>query len=141
MEEGGKGLSGRGEHVQRQGYESKTRKPLQGWSGGEAGGETGQGASARICRAMNGPTREFGPDPVVGEGEPLKNFKQGCDRTRFVFSKAFSGGDRMGQDYGQGAERREWILGTFWRENGLNLFLPKSLFWTFLPFHPDSEIP
>lgn len=34
---------------------------------------------------MNGPTREFGLDPVVGKGEPLKNFKQGCDRTRFVF--------------------------------------------------------
>lgn len=27
---------------------------------------------------MNGPTREFGLDPVVGKGEPLKNFKQGC---------------------------------------------------------------
>lgn len=40
---------------------------------------------ARICKAMNGPTREFGLDPVVGKGEPLKNFKQGCDRTRFVF--------------------------------------------------------
>lgn len=40
---------------------------------------------ARICKAMNGPTREFGLDPVVGKGEPLKNFKQECDRTRFVF--------------------------------------------------------
>lgn len=40
---------------------------------------------ACICKGMNGPTREFGLDPVVGKGEPLKNFKQGCDRTRFVF--------------------------------------------------------
>lgn len=39
---------------------------------------------ASICEAMNGPTRELGLDPVVGKGEPLKNFKQGCDRTRFV---------------------------------------------------------
>lgn len=63
-------------------------------------------------------TRDFGPDPVVGKGEPWRNFKQGCDRARFVFLKAFSGGEGMGQDYGPGAERREWILETFWRENG-----------------------
>lgn len=40
---------------------------------------------ARICRAMNGPTRDFGLNPAAGKGEPLKNFKQGCDRTRLVF--------------------------------------------------------
>lgn len=39
---------------------------------------------ASICEAMNS-TTESGLDPVVGKGEPLKNFKQGCDRTRFVF--------------------------------------------------------
>lgn len=39
----------------------------------------------------------------------------------------------MDQDCGQGAERREWILGTFWRKNGQDYFSPKSLFWAFLP--------
>lgn len=52
------------------------------WALGE---ETGQETWTRICKAMNGPTRGFGLDPIVGKGEPLKNFKQVCDRTRFVF--------------------------------------------------------
>lgn len=39
----------------------------------------------------------------------------------------------MNQDGGQGAERTEWILETFWRKNGQNFVLPKWLFWTFLP--------
>lgn len=45
----------------------------------------------RIYKAMNSPTREFGLDPVVGKGEPLRNFKQGCDRTIFVFRKPSRG--------------------------------------------------
>lgn len=47
----------------------------------------------------------------------------------------------MSQDCGQGVERREWILGTFCRENGQDFRLPKSLFWTFLPFYPGSGVP
>lgn len=67
------------------GYERGTRKLLCGWSRGESGEKLDTEPQARICNAVNGPTREFGLDPVVGKGEPLKNFKQGCDRTRFVF--------------------------------------------------------
>ena len=85
MEEGGKGISGRSESVQRQGHERATSQLLQGWSRGEAEGELDREPRAGICKAMNGPTREFGFDPVVGKGEPLKNVKQGHDRTRFVF--------------------------------------------------------
>lgn len=72
-------------HVHRQGYEGDEDNFCVARAEGRQEEKPDKEPRARIFKAVNGPTREVGLDPVVGKGEPLKNFKQGCDRTRFVF--------------------------------------------------------
>lgn len=86
---GGKGISARGEHVQRQGYERGRNQKTSAWlkQRGKPEEKLDRELQARICKAMNGPTREFGLDPVVGKGDPLKNFKQGVTGPDLCFRK------------------------------------------------------